>query len=51
MRARARVSLSRADFGVGWTKKAPWWDLRRYLIKDMVHVVIDVEAVERSGES
>jgi polyisoprenoid-binding protein YceI len=51
MRARAYASLSRADFGVGWTKKAPWWDLRRYLINDMVHVVIDVEAVERSGES
>ncbi|MGQ0712117.1 MAG: YceI family protein [Gemmatimonadaceae bacterium] len=51
MRARARVSLSRRDFGVGWTKRAPWWDLRRYLINDAVHVMIDIEAAERSEES
>jgi polyisoprenoid-binding protein YceI len=51
MRARVRVSLSRADFGVGWTKGAPWWDVRQYLINDMVHLVIDVEAVERGEES
>lgn len=51
MRARVRVSLSRADFGVGWTKRGPWWDVRRYLINDMVQLVIDVEAVERSEES
>lgn len=51
MRARGRLSLSRAEFGVGWTKRAPWWDLRRYLIDDMVHLVIDVEAVERGEES
>lgn len=51
MHARVRVSLSRAEFGVGWTKRAPWWDLRRYLIDDTVHLMIDVEAVERSEES
>ena len=51
MRARARVSLSRDEFGVGWTKRATWWDLRQYLIDDMVHLMIDVEAVERSEES
>jgi polyisoprenoid-binding protein YceI len=51
MRARVRVSLSRAEFGVGWTKRAPWWDVRRYLIDDMVHLVIDIEAVERGEET
>jgi polyisoprenoid-binding protein YceI len=51
MRARVTASLSRADFGVGWTRRAPWWDVRRYLIKDMVQLMIDVEAVERSEES
>jgi polyisoprenoid-binding protein YceI len=51
MRARVRVSLSRAEFGVGWTKRAPWWDVRQYLIHDMVRLVIDVEAVERGEDS
>lgn len=51
MSARARVSLSRADFGVGWTKRAPWWDLRRYLINDVVDLVIAIEAVERIEDS
>jgi polyisoprenoid-binding protein YceI len=51
MRARARLSLSRAEFRVGWTKLAPWWDLRRFLIDDVVHVTIDIEAVERSEDS
>lgn len=51
MRARVSVSLSRADFDVGWTKRAPWWDVRRYLIDDTVRLSIDIEAVERSEDA
>lgn len=49
MRARGRVTLHRSDFGVGPSRRAPWWDLRRYLIDDEVRLVLEVEAVERNG--
>lgn len=49
MHARARVTLHRSDFGVGPSRRAPWWDLRRYLIDDEVRLVLEVEAVERDG--
>jgi polyisoprenoid-binding protein YceI len=45
--ARARATLHRSDFGVGPSRRAPWWDPRRYLIDDEVRLVLDVEAVER----
>ena len=48
MRARAHGTVQRSDFAVGPSRRAPWWDLRRYLIDDEVRLVIDVEAVARS---
>jgi polyisoprenoid-binding protein YceI len=50
MHARARVTLHRSDFGIGPSRRAPWWDLRRYLIDDAVRVELVVEAVERDEE-
>lgn len=47
MTARARVTLHRSDFGVGPSRRAPWWDPRRYLIDDEVRLLLNVEAVER----
>jgi len=47
MTARARVTLHRSDFGVGPSRRAPWWDPRRYFIDDEVRLLLDVEAVER----
>jgi polyisoprenoid-binding protein YceI len=34
MQARAHFTLRRSDFGVGPSRRAPWWDVRRYLIDD-----------------
>jgi polyisoprenoid-binding protein YceI len=47
MHARAHLTLHRSDFGVGPSRRAPWWDVRRYLIDDAVRLVLHVEAVER----
>ena len=47
MHARAHTTLQRSDFGVGPSRRAPWWDVRRYLIEDAVRLVIELEAVER----
>ena len=47
MHARAHVTISRSDFGVGPSRRAPWWDVRRYLIDDAVRLVLHIEAVER----
>ena len=49
LRARGQVTLHRSDFGVGPSRRAPWWDLRRYLIDDEVRLVLEVEAIERNG--
>ena len=46
MHARAHITLHRSDFGVGPSRRAPWWDCRRYLIDDAVQIVIELEAVE-----
>jgi polyisoprenoid-binding protein YceI len=51
MRARAHCTVRRSDFAIGPSRRAPWWDLRRYLIDDDVRVVLDVEAVEREDDS
>lgn len=48
MHARAHGTLQRSDFGVGPSRRAPWWDVRRYLIDDVVQLVLEVEAVERA---
>jgi polyisoprenoid-binding protein YceI len=50
LHARARVIMHRTDFGIGPSRRAPWWDLRRYLIDDDVRVGLVVEAVERDEE-
>jgi len=47
MRARAHSAVQRSDFGVGPSRRAPWWDLRRYLIDDAVQLTLELEAVER----
>jgi polyisoprenoid-binding protein YceI len=47
MRARAHSAVQRSDFGVGPSRRAPWWDLRRYLIDDTVQLTLELEAVER----
>jgi len=49
MHARAHTTLSRSDFGIGPSRRAPWWDVRRYLIDDAVRLVLHVEAVERDA--
>jgi polyisoprenoid-binding protein YceI len=46
MHARAHVTVRRSDFAVGPPRRAPWWDVRRYLIDDDVRLVLHVEAVE-----
>ncbi len=51
MYARARLTVHRSDFAIGAPRRSPWWDLRRYLIDDEVHVVFRVEAVELNGNS
>lgn len=45
--ARADARLRRSEFGVGWTRALPWWDLRRYLIADEVSMRIEIEAEVR----
>ncbi len=50
MHARAEVTLHRSDFGIGPSRRAPWWDIRRYLIDDAVRLEIEVEAVERDED-
>lgn len=47
MRAHATCTVRRSDFGVGPSRRAPWWDARRYLIDDNVHLELHLEAVER----
>ena len=47
MHARAHGTVQRSDFGVGPSRRAPWWDLRRYLIDDAVQLIVELEAVER----
>ena len=47
MHARASCTMRRSDFGVGPSPRAPWWDVRRYLINDDVHLELRLEAVER----
>jgi polyisoprenoid-binding protein YceI len=49
MRARAQFTVRRSDFAVGPPRRAPWWDVRRYLIHDDVRLVLEVEAVDRSA--
>lgn len=45
--ADAHLTIRRSDFAVGPSRRAPWWDVRRYLIDDEVRLVLHVEAVER----
>lgn len=47
MHASAHITLHRSDFGIGPSRRAAWWDVRRYLIDDAVRLVLHVEAVER----
>jgi polyisoprenoid-binding protein YceI len=47
MHAKASFTLHRSDFGIGPSRRAPWWDLRQYLIDDAVRLVLHIEAVER----
>jgi polyisoprenoid-binding protein YceI len=47
MRARVHFMVRRSDFAVGPPRRAPWWDVRRYLIDDEVRLVLDLEAVEQ----
>lgn len=51
MQARASCTMRRSDFGVGPARRAPWWDVRRYLIDDDVHLELHLEAVERDRTS
>lgn len=51
MHARASCTMRRSDFGVGPSRRAPWWDVRRYLIDDDVHLELHLEAVERDCAS
>jgi polyisoprenoid-binding protein YceI len=51
MHAKAGLTLRRSDFAVGPSRRAPWWDVRRYLIDDEVRLVLHVEAVEREADS
>jgi polyisoprenoid-binding protein YceI len=50
MHARAHLTVRRSDFAIGPLRRAPWWDVRRYLIDDEVRLVLHVEAVERDEE-
>ena len=50
MHAQAHLTVSRSDFAIGPTRRAPWWDVRRYLIDDEVRLVLHVEAVARDEE-
>jgi polyisoprenoid-binding protein YceI len=50
MHARGHLTIHRSDFTVGPPRRAPWWDVRRYLIDDEVRVVLHVEAVEHDEE-
>jgi polyisoprenoid-binding protein YceI len=47
MHAHASCTMRRSDFDVGPSRRAPWWDVRRYLIDDDVHLELQLEAVER----
>jgi polyisoprenoid-binding protein YceI len=51
MHAQGHLTVRRSDFGVGPPRRAPWWDVRRYLIDDEVRLVLHVEAVERDEDS
>jgi polyisoprenoid-binding protein YceI len=51
MHAQADLTLQRSDFAVGPSRRAPWWDVRRYLIDDEVRLVLHVEAVGRDEGS
>jgi polyisoprenoid-binding protein YceI len=48
MHARASCTMRRSDFGIGPSRRAPWWDVRRYLIDDDVHLELQLEAVEQA---
>jgi polyisoprenoid-binding protein YceI len=48
MHAQAHLTVRRSDFAIGPSRRAPWWDVRRYLIDDEVRLVLHVEAVEES---
>jgi polyisoprenoid-binding protein YceI len=47
MHALGSCTMRRSDFGVGPSRRAPWWDVRRYLIDDDVHLEVHLEAVEQ----
>jgi polyisoprenoid-binding protein YceI len=51
MHAQAQLTVRRSDFAIGPSRRAPWWDLRRYLIDDDVRLVLHVEAIERDEDS
>ena len=51
MHAQARLTVRRSDFAIGPSPRAPWWDVRRYLIDDEIRLVLHVEAVERDGDA
>jgi polyisoprenoid-binding protein YceI len=51
MHAQAQLTVRRSDFGIGPSPRAPWWDVRRYLIDDEVRLVLHIEAVERDEDS
>jgi polyisoprenoid-binding protein YceI len=49
--AEGHLAVRRSEFAIGPSRRAPWWDVRRYLIDDEVRLTLHVEAVERDESS